>query len=54
MRICDSFGANKYKLPIDKDAIFEKIKEIENYITDTKQLHNMTEKQLKENISHCM
>ena len=28
-RICDSFGAQKYKLPTDKEEIFNKIKEIE-------------------------
>lgn len=34
--------------------MFNKIKEIEDSITDTKQLHMMTEKQLKEDIVHCI
>lgn len=40
-RICESFGAKKYKLPTNKDEIFNKIKEIEDSITDTKQLFVM-------------
>ena len=54
VRICDSFGANKHKIPTDIDEMFDKIKEIEDAITDTKQLHLMTERQLKEDIVHCI
>ena len=34
--------------------MFNKIKEIEDAITDTKQLQVMTEKQMKEDIYHCV
>lgn len=43
-RVCDSFGVTKYKLPSNSEEIFDKIKEIENAITDTKQLLVMSEK----------
>lgn len=43
-RICETFGVNKYKLPSNKDEIFIKIKEIEDNITDTKQLFVMAQK----------
>ena len=49
-RICESFGAKKYKLPSNKDEIFEKIKEIEDSITDTKQLFVMAEKNYREDL----
>ena len=45
-RICDSFGAKKYTIPSSKDEIFEKIKDIENTINDSKQLLLMNEKKL--------
>jgi vacuolar-type H+-ATPase subunit I/STV1 len=43
-KICDSFGVKKYKLPTNKDDIFEKIKQIEETINDTRQLSTMAEK----------
>ncbi len=49
-RICESFSAKKYRLPTNKDEVFDKIKEIENNITDTKQLWAMALKSLKENL----
>ena len=47
-KVCDSFGAKRYKLPTNKDDIFEKIKHIEDTLTETKQLHIMAEKKYKE------
>ena len=47
-RVCDSFGAKRYKLPTNKDTMFEKIKEIEDTLTETKQLHLMAGKKYKE------
>ena len=49
-RICESFSAKKYRLPTNKDEVFDKIKEIEDNITDTKQLWAMAEKSLKESL----
>ena len=46
-RICESFLAKRYTLQTNKEAIFDKIKDIENAINDTKTLTNMTEKKLK-------
>ena len=46
-RICESFLAKRYTLQTSKEAIFEKIKDIENAINDTKTLCSMTEKKLK-------
>lgn len=43
-RVCDSFGVTKYNIPEGKDQMFEKIKEIEDAITDTKKLLVMLEK----------
>jgi len=50
-RICESFSAKKYRLPTNKDEVFDKIKEIEDNITDSKQLHVMAEKNFRENLS---
>lgn len=49
-RICESFNAKKYTLPTNKDEVFDKIKEIEDNITDTKQLHVMAEKNFREDL----
>jgi V-type H+-transporting ATPase subunit a len=53
-RISDTFYAKKYTLPTNKDEIFNKIKEIEDTINDTKQLCTMTEKKLKEDLTHSI
>lgn len=53
-RICDTFYAKRYNLPTNKDEIFEKIKEIEDTINDSKQLGSMTEKKLKEDLKHAI
>lgn len=53
-RICETFYAKKYSLPTNKDEIFDKIKEIENTVTDTKQLAVMTEKKLLEDLNHAI
>lgn len=53
-RICDTFNIKRYTLPTNKDEIFEKIKGIEDTINDTKQLCVMTEKKLKEDLTHAV
>lgn len=53
-RISDTFYAKRYALPTNKDEMFEKIKEIEDTITDSKQLCTMTEKKLKEDLMHSI
>ena len=53
-RICETFYAKKYTLPTNKDEIFEKIKEIENTINDSKQVCVMTEKKLREDLEHSV
>jgi vacuolar-type H+-ATPase subunit I/STV1 len=49
-RICESFLAKRYTLQTNKEAIFEKIKDIENAINDTKTLCSMTEKKLRSDL----
>lgn len=49
-RICESYGVKRYKLPSNKDEIFTKIKEIEDSITDTKQLLVLAQKNYSENL----
>ena len=53
-RICESFNSKKYRLPTNKDEVFDKIKEIEDNITDTKQLYVMAEKSLKESLENAV
>lgn len=53
-RICDTFGAKKYRLPTNKDEVFDKIKDIEDNITDTKHLWAMGEKSLKESLESAI
>lgn len=43
-RVCDSFGVTRYNIPEGNDQMFEKIKEIEDAITDTKKLLVILEK----------
>ena len=49
-KICENFGVKRYKLPSNKDEIFMKIKEIQDNITDTKQLQVMAQKKYKEDL----
>lgn len=53
-RICDTFGVKRYKLPTNRDQIFDKIKEIEDSITDTKQLLVMAEKNYEEDLKNIV
>ena len=53
-RICESFYANNYNIPLTKDKIFEKIKEIEEAVNDTKQVVVMTERKIKEDLLNAV
>jgi hypothetical protein len=53
-KICESFYAKKYRLPTNKDEVFDKIKEIEDNITDTKKLYVMAEKSLQESLESAV
>ena len=53
-RICESFQAKKYTLQTSKENIFEKIREIEDTINDTKQLCQMTDKKLKQDLEQAV
>lgn len=53
-RICEAFSTKRYTLETNKEAIFEKIKDIENTINDTKQLCSMTEKKLKQDLEQVV
>ena len=53
-RICDSFGAKKYQIPSSKNEIFEKVKEVENTINDSKQLLLMNENKLIEDLENAV
>lgn len=53
-RICESFYAKTYNIPLTKDKIFEKIKEIEEAVNDTKQVVVMTERKIKEDLLNAV
>ena len=53
-RICESFATKRYNIETNKEAIFEKIKSIENTINDTKQLCFMTENRLKQDLENVV